>query len=194
MKPRVAIAAVLLLAVAWIAVRSQLWTVARPGEAPRPLALLTRATRAQVALDATIPAVPFGSQRLVSGRGVVLIHYWAPWERGSRQQIALLDSLRRLPELQGLHAVVVCFDPFPSVARFVARQRLRLSVLIDGRGALRAVLPCPSVPYTYVLDGAGRVAVAQAGDVDWWAPGTRATLTALLGEPTGEPAPAAPAL
>jgi hypothetical protein len=194
MKPRVAIAAVLLLAVAWLAVRSQLWTVARPGEAPRPLALLTSAARVPVALDATIPAVPFGSHRLVSGRGVLLIHYWAPWERGGRQQIALLDSLRRLPELEGLHTVVVCFDPFPSVARFVARQRLRLSVLIDSRGELRDALPCPSVPYTYVLDATGRVGVAQAGDVDWWSPATLAVLKALLGEPAREPAPAAPSL
>jgi hypothetical protein len=193
-RPRVAVAGILLLAVAVFAMRSQLWTVARPGETPRPLTLLEGATRRPVTLDATIPAVPFGSQRLVSGRGVVLIHYWAPWERGSRQQIALLDSLRRLPELEGLHTVVVCFDPFPSVARFVARQRLRLSVLIDGRSDLRRVLPCPSVPYTYVLDGSGRVAVAQAGDVDWWSPGTRATLAALLAEPVPEPPATPPSL
>jgi len=194
MKPRVAIAVVLVLAVGWLAWRSQLWTVARPGESPQPLALLAGDSRRPIALDATIPAVPFGSQRLASGRGVLLIHYWAPWEHGSREQSASLDSLRRLPELEGLHAVVVCFDPFPSVARFVARQRLRLSVLIDGRGELRSVLPCPSVPYTYVLDGAGRVAVAQAGDVDWWAPQTRATLTALLAEPPSLPPPNRPVL
>lgn len=194
MKPRVAIAALLILGVGWLAWRSQLWTVGRPGEAPRPLTLVAGAARAPVALAVTIPAVPFGSQRLVSGRGVLLIHYWAPWEHGGREQAASLDSLRRLPELEGLHAVVVCFDPFPSVARFVARQRLRLSVLIDGRGELKRVLPCPSVPYTYVLDGAGRVAVAQAGDVDWLAPQTRATLKALLAEPASQPPPGRPVL
>ncbi len=182
MRPRTVIATLLVIAVAWIAWRSQLWTVARPGEGPRPLTLRTMAARTAVALDATLPAVPVGSEHLVSGRGVLLIHYWAPWEHGSREQTALLDSLRRLPELQGLKVVVVCFDPFPSVARFVARQRLRLSVLIDRRGELRAVLPCPSVPYTYVLDGAGRLAVAQPGEVDWWAEETRAALTALLAE------------
>jgi hypothetical protein len=194
MKPHVAIAGILVLTIAVFAMRSQLWTVARPGQAPRPLALLAAGSRREVILDATIPAVPFGSQRLVSGRGVLLIHYWAPWERGGRAQIAQLDSLRRLPEVEGLHAVVVCFDPFPSVARFVARQRLRLSVLIDGRGELRRLLPCPSVPYTYVLDGAGRVAIAQAGDVDWLAPQTRAVLAALLAEPASPPPPGQPVL
>ena len=193
-KPHVAIATLLILAVGWLAVRPQLWTVARPGEAPRPLALIAGVTRTPVAFAVTLPAVPVGSQRLTSGRGALLIHYWAPWQRDSREQAAGLDSLRRLPELVGLHTVVVCFDPFPSVARFVARQRLRLSVLSDGRGELRRVLPCPSIPYTYVLDGAGRVAVAQAGDVDWWAPGTRATLTALLAEPVRAPTSGPPPL
>ena len=168
--------------------RSQLWTVARPGERPRPLALIAAAARRPVTLGMTLPAVPIGSRRLEAGGGVLLLHYWAPWEQGSRAEAAGLDSLRRLPALQGLTTLVVCFDPFPSVTRFVARQRLRLSVLLDGRGDLRAVLPCPSLPYTYVVDRAGRLAVAQPGDVDWWAPGTLATLTALL----AEPAPARP--
>ena len=63
-----------------------------------------------------------------------------------------------------------------------ARQRLRLSVLIDGHGALRNALPCPSVPYTYVLDVRGRIAVSQPGEVDWLAPETRAGLERLLAE------------
>jgi hypothetical protein len=194
MKPRVAVATVLVTAIAVIAMRSQLWTVARPGQAPRPLTAIAVAARRPVELGVTLPSVPFGSQRLDVGHGVLLVHYWAPWERGSRRQIAGLDSLRRLAELEGMHTVVVCSDPFPSVARFVARQRLRLSVLIDGHGELRRRLPCPSVPYTYVVDEAGRVAVAQAGEVDWWAPATRATLAALLAERFAKPPTPDPAL
>ena len=189
MRPRALIVTLLLVAVAWVAWRSQLWTVARPGDSPEALRLRTADVRPAVRIDATLPAVPVGMEHLESGRGVLLIHYWAPWEHASREQAALLDSLRQLPEMQGLRVVVVCFDPFPSVARFVARQRLRLSVLIDGRGALRAALPCPSVPYTYVVDGAGRLAVAQPGEVDWLSQATRETLATLLGEPAAKPAP-----
>jgi hypothetical protein len=178
--------------VAWIAVRSQLWTVARPGDAPEALRLKADHDRTAAEFDVTLPAVPVGMVHLESGRGVLLIHYWAPWEHAGRAQVALLDSLRQLPEMQGLRVVVVCFDPFPSVARFVARQRLRLNVLIDSRAALRATLPCPSVPYTYVLDGVGRLAVSQSGEVDWLSAGTRATLAALLAEPTAPPATARP--
>jgi hypothetical protein len=88
-----------------------------------------------------------------------------------------------------VRVVVACFDPFPSVARFVARRRLRLQVVIDGERHLARALPCPSVPYTYVLDAAGRIAVAQPGEVDWLAPGTRAVLRRLVEEPAAQPAP-----
>lgn len=194
MRPRAIIATLLLVAVAWVTWRSQLWTVARPGDRPVALRVQPQTERAAVQIDATLPVVPVGMERLESGRGVLLVHYWAPWEHASREQVTSLDSLRRLPEMQGLRVAVVCFDPFPSVARYVARQRLRLSVLIDGRGALRHRLPCPSVPYTYVVDGAGRLAVAQPGEVDWLSAETRRVLAALLTEPAARMLTPAPAL
>ena len=117
---------------------------------------------------------------LRDGQGVILVHYWAPWERDGAAQASLLDSLRRLEPLADLRVVLVCFDPFPSVARFVARRRLRLAVLLDTEHRLRRALPCPSVPFTYVIDGAGRIAVAQAGEVDWLSERTKAGLAELL--------------
>jgi hypothetical protein len=144
-----------------------------------------------VSLDVVVPSVPVGSQHIVSGGGVTVIHYWAPWERHSRRQAADLDSLRRLPEMSGLRVLVVTSDPFPSVTRFVARERLRLNVLIDARGDLRRALPCPSIPFTYVLDGSGRVATEQAGEVQWLAPETREVLSGLLRE-RGDPPSARP--
>ncbi len=173
---------------------AQLFTVSRSGVA-RPLAVASPASRPHVALDVVLPAVPIGLARLRDGEGVLVVHYWAPWQRHARAQAAALDSLRRSPGLERARVVMVCADPFPSVARFVARQRLRLQVLIDGRRALREVLPCPSVPYTYVLDPGGRIAVAQEGEVDWLAPATRAALEALTEErPVLPQAPPAAAL
>ena len=84
---------------------------------------------------------------LRNGQGVLLVHYWAPWERDGATQAASLDSLRRLEPFADLRVVLVCFDPFPSVARFVARRRLRLAVLLDTERRLRRALPCPSVPF-----------------------------------------------
>ena len=163
--------------------RAELFNVAGPNDRPRPLFAAAVPQRASTAVDVVLPVVPAGMQRVHGGGQVLLVHYWAPWQRHSREQARALDSLRREPDLEGLRVVVVCSDPFPSVARYVARQRLRLAVLLDGPGELRRTLPCPSIPYTYVIDGRGRIAVAQAGEVDWWSDGTRRTLRALLAEP-----------
>jgi len=161
--------------------RAELFVV-RPGMRPRALALRASSERTPVALDVALPAVPEGIQRLTSADGPLLLHYWAPWERHARDQVRSLDSLRHQPELEGLRIVVVCFDPFPSVTRYVTRQRLRLPVLLDGPGELRRSLPCPSLPYTYVIDRAGRIAAAQPGEVDWWSRETRSALLRVVEE------------
>ncbi len=182
---RVVVAFAVVASLALLVWRQQLFVVSRPGEGPRPLAAL--AERREMPLDVVLPVAPVGMRRLVGGRGVLVIHYWAPWERHGRAQAAAFDSMLAIERVHGLDGVIGCFDPFPSVARAVARQRLRVPVLIDSRRELQAALPCPSVPYTYVLDRAGRVAVAQPGEVDWLSPRTRAVLEALLAEPPPAP-------
>jgi len=172
----------LVVAIALSTWRGQLWIVARPGEQPRALLLEPLAMRRTTRVDAVLPAVPVGMERVRAGGEPLLIHYWAPWEHDALTQVTRLDSLRRLPELERLRVVVVCFDPFPSVARYVARQRLRLPVLLDAEAELRKGLPCPSLPYTYGIDAAGRVAIAQPGEVDWWDLATRAALARLVAE------------
>jgi hypothetical protein len=48
--------------------------------------------------------------------------------------------------------------------------------MLDLRRELQAALPCPSVPYTWLLDARGRVVAAQPGEVEWLAPATRRLL------------------
>ena len=166
--------------------RLELYTVQRPGERPRPLTLIPAAAREPAAFDVVLPSVPVGTRRLTSAAGPLLVHDWAPWQKDGATQSSGLDSMIRLPRLAGLAAVIVCSDPFPSVARYVARRRLRVPVLLDGPGALKRQLPCPSIPFTYILDAEGRIAVRQPGQVDWLSPTTLATLDTLLAESPGD--------
>jgi hypothetical protein len=173
-----AAAFLLVLGVAGLLVwRAELFTVSRPGERARPLARSTHP--ALPAFAVTLPRVPVGALPVASGRSAWLVHYWAPWERHGRSQALALDSLvRALPEAADgrLRVAIVCFDPFPSVARFVARLKLRVPVLLDHRRELQKALPCPSVPYTWLIDDAGDVVAAQPGEVDWHAAATRELL------------------
>lgn len=179
--------ALLLAAVFGIAIgfvwRAKLFTVQAPDAAPEALRVLPAAERVTAEFDATLAAVPAGTERVLPGAGVLIVHYWAPWERHSGAQARGLDSLRRVLPPGNLRVAVVCFDPFPSVARYVARMHLRLPVLLDPRHVLEARLPCPSIPYTYVIDRSGRIAIAQGGEVDWLAPATREALERLSNEP-----------
>jgi hypothetical protein len=188
MRPPLLVALVLIAIVAALAVRRDLYSIQRPGPGPTPLAL-SNAGRPQVDFDVVLPVVPVGMRRVRSLDGPLLIHYWAPWERHSREQARALDSLAHSAGSAGLRVAMVCFDPFPSVARYVGRQRLRVPVLLDGRRELAATLPCPSLPYTYLIDRSGRVALAMPGEVAWWDPVTLATLRTVATEPPPLPAP-----
>lgn len=178
----VPLAIVALLALGAVAWRVQLVRVG-PAGPPKVLELTPAGQRPPLACDVVLPVVPVGMTRVRSGGTPLLIHFWAPWERHGRAQSAALDSLARDFVSSDLRIVLVCSDPFPSVARFVGRQRLRLPVLLDGPGQLRAQVPCPRIPFTVLIDRAGRAAILMPGEVDWLAPGSRETLRRVLVEP-----------
>jgi hypothetical protein len=188
-KLRLVAAALVLGVLSMVAWRSELFTVEKSGAVPTPLRLVMDGPRPPATFDASLPMVPVGVEHLAPGGDVLLVHYWAPWERHSGAQALALDSLRRTLPPGALRIAVVCFDPYPSVSRYIARMRLRLPVLLDLQHALADRLPCPSIPYTYVVDRLGRIAVRQPGEVDWLAPATRSALERLVAEPA---APAAP--
>jgi hypothetical protein len=186
---------VVLATLGYLLWRHELFTVQRPGDHPRDLQAIDVDLRSATNVDAVLPAVPIGMRRVRAGQGAVLIYYWAPWQQDAYAQAAGLDSLRRTLSDADLEIEIVCFDPFPSVARYVARRRLTLPVLLDTRGELRAQLPCPSMPFTYLLDATGRIAVRQPGQIAWLSPGTRATLERVAREtaerPSTRPTPSA---
>ena len=176
MRPRLAALLLVLGAIGLFWWRAELFTVAKPGEAPRALMLARPRPAVPTVFDVSLPLVPVGVARLTPGDRPLLVHYWAPWERHGRLQVQALDSLVRTLPAGHVRVAVVCFDPFPSVARYVGRLRLHVPVMLDLRRDLQTVLPCPSVPYTWLLDDRGRVIAAQAGEVDWLAPATRELL------------------
>ena len=194
MRPRLAALLLVLGAIGLLWWRAELFTVAKPGDAPRALARAGPAgeypSATLTAFDVSLPLVPVGVARHPPGGRPLLVHYWAPWERHGRAHVLALDSLARTLPANGVRVDVVCFDPFPSVARYVARLRLHVPVMLDLRRDLQARLPCPSVPYTWLLDARGRVVAAQSGEVEWLAPATRALLLSVGERATADSAAA----
>jgi len=174
MRLRLAVLLLALGALGLVLWRAELFTVSRPGETPRPLARVS--AHDSRTFEVSLPQVPVGVTRVASAEGAWLVHYWAPWERHGRAQVLALDSLVRTLPPGAPRIVVVCFDPFPSVARFVARLRLGVPVLLDHHRQLQEALPCPSIPYTWLVGADGRVWVSQPGEVDWHSAETRALL------------------
>jgi hypothetical protein len=162
--------------------RAELFTVSRDSGPPVALVLRAPGERRAAAFDAVLPMVPIGMLRLEAGGGVQVIHFWAPWMRHATAEAMALDSLRKILPPGEVRFAVVCFDPFPSVARYVRRNRLSLPLVLDLHHELTRDLPCPSIPYTYVVDGEGRFAAEFAGEIDWLSAATREALLGLARE------------
>jgi len=173
----------LVAVLAFVVWRAQLFTVAAPGDRPRPLALAPESATRTLSLAVSLPCVPVGQVRLESGGHVRIVHFWAPWEQHALSQAQALDSLQALHDDLPMRAMLVCFDPYPSVARWLRRTRVRTPVALDHARVLAPSLPCPSIPFTYVLDTEGRIVVAQPGEVDWLAPATQHLLDSLARTP-----------
>lgn len=167
--------------------RAELFTVSRSTSGPQALVLNPVAERAPAAFDAVLPMVPIGMLHLHPREGAQVIHFWAPWMKHATAQAVALDSLRKGLPPGEVRFAVVCFDPFPSVSRFLRRNRLSLPVVLDHHHALTRDLPCPSIPYTYVIDRQGRTAAVIEGEIDWLAPATRETLLRLASESAAAP-------
>lgn len=174
--------------------RAELFTVSRSTHVPTALIVRSIADRTPASFDAVLPMVPIGMLHLKPTEGVQVIHFWAPWMRHATAQAVALDSLRRGLPPGDVRFAVVCFDPFPSVSRFLRRNRLSLPLVLDHHHALSRDLPCPSIPYTYVIDSAGRTAAVIEGEIDWLAPATRAALLQLVHEPAPPPDSSAAAI
>ncbi len=187
MRRALAVAIILLGLGGLVIWRAELFTVSRSTHAPEPLQAQPREERAPATFDAVLPMVPIGMLHLDPRGGVQVIHYWAPWMRHATVQAVALDSLRKSLPPGEVRFAVVCFDPFPSVARFLRRNRLSLPLVLDHHHALTQALPCPSIPYTYVVDAEGRMAAVIEGEIDWLSPVTRATLLRLAREQAPPP-------
>ena len=143
------------------------------------------AERVHAALEHHVFRTPSGGTVTAStwSGEVVVLHLWATWCAPCRRELPKLDALNtELSKANGrVLAVSIDIDP-RNVERFMAQQRLRLPIVVDGPDGLARELDVPAIPYTVVLNRNGEVVSQIAGSGDAVLDATAATARRLLAE------------
>lgn len=102
-----------------------------------------------------------------AGQPVTLVNVWATWCTSCREEMGDLEALHREFGPRGLRVVGVSVDNGPEarVRRFAERERLTFALAHDPEGRVQDAFRVVGVPETYLVDGAGRVRWARAGNV-----------------------------
>lgn len=130
--------------------------------------------------------------RISDHRGkVMVVTFWASWCPHCRRQFPVLDALQQ-HDPSRLRVVVVNYKEDPATYRAVLRQARASTVTWthDRSGAISDAYGVNSVPHTFVIDKAGRVATIHRGYSSESIPAFAALLDELLAEPA--PADTAP--
>jgi thiol-disulfide isomerase/thioredoxin len=153
---------------------------AAPARATDPSAERVRAARQHHVFHTPSGGTVTGAT--MSGQ-VVVLHLWATWCAPCRKELPKLDALNaELSKANGrVLAVSIDIDP-RNVERFMAQQRLKLPVVVDGPDGLARELDVPAIPYTVVLNRNGEVVSQIAGSGDAMLDATAATARRLLAE------------
>jgi thiol-disulfide isomerase/thioredoxin len=131
-------------------------------------------------LSASYPDLSGRVRRLSEWQGrVALFNFWATWCAPCREEMPLLDAaIRRY----GVSVVGIGIDQASKIREFVTNVGVRYEMLVADAGAVPLMKslgnPSGGLPFTVVLDRAGRIASRKLGAYS--APELQEVLTPLL--------------
>ena len=134
-------------------------------------------------LAMVLPDLDGHQQALAQWRGKVLIvNFWATWCAPCREEMPQFIAAQRRDGANGVQFVGIAVDQADKVRDFVQEIGLNYPALIGGLGAIELSKALgndlAALPFTIVLDRAGRVAHTQLGPLK--APQLDALLKELL--------------
>jgi peroxiredoxin len=146
------------------------------------LALLRTAT-VHAAKDFRVPTPDDGHLRLTDFKGkVVLLNFWATWCKPCEDEMPGMERLYRKYRQRGLVVLAVAGDAEGAaiVTPFVRKHGLTFPVGLDPRMALSSQYGVWALPSTFIIDRAGRRALAANGPREWDGKAAEALFESLL--------------
>jgi thiol-disulfide isomerase/thioredoxin len=140
-----------------------------PAPSPAPTPVMSEQEAMNIALD-DLDGTP---HRLADWRGkVLLVNFWATWCPPCRQEIPLLVKLQAKYAAQGLQIVGIATDEqnYTDVRSFMKQMVVNYPILMGNDQATQIIAALGGnfigLPYTVVLDRAGRVFKVHAGALE----------------------------
>ena len=118
------------------------------------------------------------------GGAVTLVDFWASWCVPCREELPVLERLRRDYGPRGVAFITVNIDENAGEARTLVRQlALTLPVALDGKQRVANAWRLPTMPTSFLIDKKGVVRFMHAGFRGGDEEKLQAELDALLAEP-----------
>jgi DsbE subfamily thiol:disulfide oxidoreductase len=130
----------------------------------------------------TLPNLEGGKVGLKDFRGkLVLLNFWASWCVPCREEMPAMERLYQKYRDHGFVIVGVNLkDDKKSALSFVKELKITFPIAFDPNGEVGLIYGAWGLPTTYLIDANG-IALARAwGPADWYSPGARDLIEALL--------------
>ena len=113
---------------------------------------------------------------------VVVLNFWATWCVPCRIEMPAFENLYRRYRSQGVTVLGVSLDKGADekVKKFVEEYQLSFPILMDSDGKAEKLYPSVSIPFTFVIDKAGRIVARVDGAKNWESKETFSAIEYLL--------------
>ncbi len=132
--------------------------------------------------DFTLPDLERGKVSLKDFRGrLLLLNFWASWCVPCREEMPAMERLYQKYRDHGFVILGVNVkDEKKSAIAFVKELKITFPIAFDPNGEAGLLYGAWGLPATYLIDAKG-IALARAwGPADWFSPGARELIEALL--------------
>ena len=114
---------------------------------------------------------------------VVFLNFWATWCASCRDEMPAMQRLYKEFGGRGFEIIGVNVkDKRPDALAFVKRLQITYPILFDPRGEVGELYGAYGMPLSYLIDRNGIVVARLLGDADWYTPGARNVIRALVEE------------